>query len=241
MPAPRAMRSPARAPVRRPEAGRRAGRRRRPRSSRRGAGCESPRFRAAHRTPRASLRCPSPRGRREPTRTARRVRRRYRRARTDHGGNRRPCRPRADRRTALVGGEGGDDDRQRARGQQRPERALQRTARDEQLDGRRDRAQARDDAEARNPDREHPPLAEDVAERAPTRISEPSVSRYAFETHCWPASPPPRSLRIAGSATLTAVASSPATNEPMIAATSASCLRRSGVLGEGDGATPGAC
>ena len=59
-----------------------------------------------------------------------------------------------------------------------------------------------------------------------TRISEPSVSRYAFETHCWPASPPPRSSRIAGSATLTTVASSPATNEPMIAATRASCFWR---------------
>jgi large subunit ribosomal protein L1 len=59
----------------------------------------------------------------------------------------------------------------------------------------------------------------------PTRISDPSVSRYAFDTHCWPARPPPRSARMAGSATLTAVESSPATNEPMIAATSASCLR----------------
>ena len=58
----------------------------------------------------------------------------------------------------------------------------------------------------------------------PTRISDPSARRYAFETHCWPASPPPRSARIAGRATFTAVASRPATNEPMIAATSASCL-----------------
>ena len=62
----------------------------------------------------------------------------------------------------------------------------------------------------------------------PTRISEPSESRYAFETHCWPASPPPRSARIAGSATLTAVASSPATNDPKIAATKARRLRDPG-------------
>ena len=53
----------------------------------------------------------------------------------------------------------------------------------------------------------------------PTRISDPSASRYAFEIHCWPARPPPRSRWIAGSATLTTVASSPATNDPMIAAT----------------------
>src|SRR3954452_16912598 len=58
-----------------------------------------------------------------------------------------------------------------------------------------------------------------------TRISEPSVSRYALETHCWPASPPPRSARIDGSATLTTVASRPATKEPMIAAASASRWR----------------
>ena len=70
----------------------------------------------------------------------------------------------------------------------------------------------------------------------PTRISEPSVSRYAFETHCWPARPPPRSARIAGSATLTAVASSPETNDPMIAASSASCLWRPSSLGDLDSA-----
>ena len=69
----------------------------------------------------------------------------------------------------------------------------------------------------------------------PTRISEPSASRYALDTHCWPARPPPRSARIAGSATLTAVASSPATNEPMIAAMSASCLRRLAAPGDWPG------
>src|SRR3954454_14877093 len=59
--------------------------------------------------------------------------------------------------------------------------------------------------------------------RPPTRISEPSTSRYALTTHCWPARPPPRSRSIAGSATFTTVASRNATNEPMIAA---SRLRR---------------
>src|SRR5512133_1666234 len=58
-------------------------------------------------------------------------------------------------------------------------------------------------------------------------MSEPSVSRYALETHCWPARPPPRSLSMDGSATLTTVASSPATNDPRIAARSARRLRRS--------------
>src|SRR6187431_1983379 len=51
-----------------------------------------------------------------------------------------------------------------------------------------------------------------------TRISEPSVSRYAFETHCCPARPPPRSSRIAGSATFTTVESTDTTAVPMIAA-----------------------
>src|SRR3954469_4915011 len=65
--------------------------------------------------------------------------------------------------------------------------------------------------------------------RPPTRISEPSTSRYALTTHCWPARPPPRSRSIAGSATLTTVASRNATNEPMIAA---SRLRRLRVSAE---------
>src|SRR3954466_10699229 len=65
--------------------------------------------------------------------------------------------------------------------------------------------------------------------RPPTRISEPSTSRYALTTHCWPARPPPRSRSIAGSATLTTVASRNATNEPRIAA---SRLRRLRVSAE---------
>src|SRR5882724_3170762 len=60
----------------------------------------------------------------------------------------------------------------------------------------------------------------------PTRISEPSVSKYAFDTHCWLTRPPPRSRAIAGSATLTIEPSTVATAEPRIAATSVRrCLR----------------
>ena len=50
-----------------------------------------------------------------------------------------PRRPRADRRAALLGREARDDDRQRARGQQRAEHALQRAPRDQDLDRRRER------------------------------------------------------------------------------------------------------
>src|SRR3954468_15334588 len=64
----------------------------------------------------------------------------------------------------------------------------------------------------------------------PTRISDPSVSRYAFTTHCCPARPPPRSSSIAGSATLTIVASSSAIPDPRIVATSAIWRRRPGVM-----------
>ena len=66
--------------------------------------------------------------------------------------------------------------------------------------------------------------------RSPSRsVSEPasrmsalSVSRYALDTHCWAAKPPPSSRRIAGSATLTAEESTPAIVEARIAETSAS-------------------
>src|SRR3954468_11570890 len=60
----------------------------------------------------------------------------------------------------------------------------------------------------------------------PTRISDASVNRYAFETHCCAGSPPPRSLSIAGRATLTIVPSIVATPEPRIAATSVRRWRR---------------
>src|SRR5688572_26438614 len=55
-------------------------------------------------------------------------------------------------------------------------------------------------------------------------MSDPSVSRYALTTHCWPDSPPPRSSLIAGRATLTAVESRSARNDAVSAATSVSCL-----------------
>jgi hypothetical protein len=57
-----------------------------------------------------------------------------------------------------------------------------------------------------------------------SRISALSVSRYAFDVHCWPASPPPRSRPIAGSATLTADESTAAMVEARMALMSASCL-----------------
>ena len=60
----------------------------------------------------------------------------------------------------------------------------------------------------------------------PTRRSEPSVSRYASTTHCWSASPPPRSSSIAGSATFTTVESTKTMTEPRMQATSTSRLRR---------------
>src|SRR5918996_3412562 len=58
----------------------------------------------------------------------------------------------------------------------------------------------------------------------PMRSSEPSVTRYAFEVHCCPASPPPRSSSIAGRATLTTVASTVTTVVPRMAATRMSVL-----------------
>src|SRR5436190_24257027 len=60
----------------------------------------------------------------------------------------------------------------------------------------------------------------------PIRISDASVSRYAFDTHCCAGRPPPRSRSIAGSATLTIVPSIVATPEPRIAARSVSLWRR---------------
>ena len=58
----------------------------------------------------------------------------------------------------------------------------------------------------------------------PISSSEPSVTRYALAVHCWPASPPPRSSEIAGSATLTAVLSTVTTVVPRMQATSTSRL-----------------
>ena len=43
-------------------------------------------------------------------------------------------------------------------------------------------------------------------------------------THCWPASPPPKSRWIVGSATLTTVPSSTAIPDPMMHAASVTCL-----------------
>ena len=77
-----------------------------------------------------------------------------------------PGGPGADRRAALGLGEDRDDDRERGRRQQRARDPLQRARDDQQLDGRRQRAEQRRDAEARHAEREHAPLAVDVGERA---------------------------------------------------------------------------
>ena len=86
--------------------------------------------------------------------------------RPDHHRDARPRGPRADRAATLVSRERGDDHGQRARRQQGAEHALQRAARDQDLDRRRDGADHRDDAEAADADREHAPLAVEVPERA---------------------------------------------------------------------------
>jgi hypothetical protein len=54
----------------------------------------------------------------------------------------------------------------------------------------------------------------------PSRINEPSVSKYAFVTHCWPARPPPRLRWIDGSAMLTTLLSRIAMLDPRVVATS---------------------
>ena len=46
-----------------------------------------------------------------------------------------------------------------------------------------------------------------------TRMSDPSVIRYASTTHCWVAIPPPSSRMIAGRATFTTVPSRNETND----------------------------
>ena len=53
----------------------------------------------------------------------------------------------------------------------------------------------------------------------PTRMNDPSVSRYASTIHCCAASPPPRSAWIDGSATLTTVESTNTIDVPRIVAT----------------------
>jgi hypothetical protein len=52
----------------------------------------------------------------------------------------------------------------------------------------------------------------------PTRMSDPSVSRYASTIHCWVARPPPRSRWIDGSATFTTVPSRNTIAEPRMLA-----------------------
>src|SRR3954453_16425447 len=69
----------------------------------------------------------------------------------------------------------------------------------------------------------------------PTRMSDPSVTRYALTPHCWVASPPPSSCWIEGSATLTTEPSMKAIDEPRMLATSVPRATRESSAG---GATP---
>ena len=77
-----------------------------------------------------------------------------------------PGGPRPDRGTTLLRAERRDDDREGRRRQQRRRRALARPRCDQDLDRRRERAGHGEDAEARESQREDPPLTVDVAERA---------------------------------------------------------------------------
>ena len=72
-------------------------------------------------------------------------------------------------------------------------------ARHQHLDRRRERAQQRGGAEAEHAEREHAPLAEDVAERAADQQQRAERDAGRRSTvHCWPARPPPRSSRDRG-------------------------------------------
>src|SRR5581483_384137 len=68
----------------------------------------------------------------------------------------------------------------------------------------------------------------------PSRTNEPSVSRYALATHCWPARPPPRLRWIEGSATLTTLVARMAMLDPRTVATSVNCLLDADELSVGE-------
>ena len=81
-------------------------------------------------------------------------------------GDRAPSRPGPDRRAPFGRRERGDDDRKRARRHQCSGRALERTRADQHAHRRRERAGERQRTERRHAEREHAPLAVDVAQRA---------------------------------------------------------------------------
>ena len=108
--------------------------------------------------------------------------------------------------------------------EQRPGRALEGPRADQDLDGRRQRARERETPNAADADREHAPLAVDVAERAADQDQRAERQQVGVRDPLLRRSPPPRSRSIAGSATLTIVPSIVATAEPRIAATSVSRL-----------------
>src|SRR5205823_3572689 len=85
--------------------------------------------------------------------------------RAERPGDRPPRRPGANRWAALPLGKRADDDRQRTRCQERAGDPLDRPKRDQQPDRRRQRTEQRRRAETGYPEREHPTLSEDVAQR----------------------------------------------------------------------------
>jgi len=86
--------------------------------------------------------------------------------RAEDGGDPGPRGPGADRLPARLALEGGGDDRQRPRHQQRPGDPLQRPRADQELLARGERAEDRGRAEGDQPDDEEPPPAELVPEAA---------------------------------------------------------------------------
>ncbi len=84
-----------------------------------------------------------------------------------------PSGPGTDRGAALLRREGGDDDRQRARSDERAGRALQRASGDQHVDRRGSRTQQGEQAERGDARREDATLAVDVAERAADQDQRP--------------------------------------------------------------------
>ena len=86
--------------------------------------------------------------------------------RPDHRRDRRPRRPAADRARALLLGKPLHDQRQGAGHEQRAENALRGPRADQEIVGRRERAQQRAQSEPGQPDREDPAKPEQVTKRS---------------------------------------------------------------------------
>ncbi len=142
------------------------------------------------------------------------------RQRAEHAGDRTPRRPAADRPAALGLREGVDDHRKRARYQQRPRHTLHRPCGHQHPDRRRQRARHRGDPKARHAEREHAPLAKQVAERAPDQDQRPKRQQVAVHHPLLRRQAAPRARWIVGSATFTTVPSSSTIPEPRMHANS---------------------